>query len=148
MECAHSLFRAATCTDWRSQQSANSAHLSSFRLNSAGYRKLRELCSQSNARFYLTTIAEGGQRAFSLLTQGRSGLPPYHALGEDCSLVLPLTPQRPQHIDKSLEVRSATPHDVAERQEMFELMQPQAWFERSPMVVACATAWHRLRTSV
>lgn len=83
----------------------------SFGLLARGYRALRESCHESNAKFYLTTIAEGNRRALEMLTKGRAGLPAYHYLGRYYSCVLPLKPRRQRDHAAGLEVRPASSRD-------------------------------------
>lgn len=46
-----------------------------------GYQFLRSLHNDGRANTYLTTIADGNERALSVLTSGRAGLPTYEPLG-------------------------------------------------------------------
>jgi hypothetical protein len=84
----------------------------SYSLLARGYRALREICRESSAECYLTTIADGNQRAVSVLTKGRAGLPHYQSLGRYYSFVLPLKPKRCRGSDGGLEVRPASSQDV------------------------------------
>jgi hypothetical protein len=62
-----------------------------------GYAYLRQLHGDGRAGLYLTTIAEGNDRAISLLTSRRAGLPSYHEAGNYYTLVVPLTRQKRGH---------------------------------------------------
>jgi hypothetical protein len=55
-----------------------------------GYAFLRRLHADGRAELYVTTIAEGNDRAISLLTSRRAGLPSYHEAGKYYTLVVPL----------------------------------------------------------
>lgn len=53
-----------------------------------GYAHFRKLHADGRAPIYLTTIAEGNDRALELLTSGRAGLPRYHPAGRFHTLAL------------------------------------------------------------
>ena len=55
-----------------------------------GFRYFRELHEDRRAPFYLTTIAEGNERAISTLTSGRGGLPAYRFAGRYLTAALPV----------------------------------------------------------
>ena len=55
-----------------------------------GYRMFAELHQQDPLCLYLTTIADGNERAWRLLTSGRAGLPEYHYVGDYLSFAIPL----------------------------------------------------------
>jgi hypothetical protein len=54
-----------------------------------GYRFFAELHDDRSTSLYLTTIAEGNDRAVDVLTRGRAGLPPYHKAGRFFTFVIP-----------------------------------------------------------
>src|SRR5579864_209997 len=60
-----------------------------------GYAYFRKLHGDGRTPIYLTTIAEGNDRALELLTSGRAGLPAYHPAGRYHTLAIPR--QRVQH---------------------------------------------------
>jgi hypothetical protein len=78
-----------------------------------GYAFFRELHDDGQAKFYLTTIAEGNERAIRLLTSRRAGLPAYHFAGRYHTLVLPLGAVKPWEADNGcrLDIRPARPDD-------------------------------------
>ena len=55
-----------------------------------GYRYLRDLHHDGQTRIYLTTIADGNDRAIRLLTSRRAGLPAYHRAGQYHTVVIPI----------------------------------------------------------
>ena len=55
-----------------------------------GYRRFAEMHHRDPLCFYLTTIADGNERAWRLLTSGRAGLPEYHYACDYLSFAIPL----------------------------------------------------------
>ncbi|MAI73144.1 MAG: hypothetical protein CMM01_19860 [Rhodopirellula sp.] len=55
-----------------------------------GYRMFAKMHHQDPLCLYLTTIADGNERAWRLLTSGRAGLPEYHYAGDYLSFAIPL----------------------------------------------------------
>ena len=55
-----------------------------------GYAFLRELHADGRTPLYLTTIAEGNEKAIEVLTSGRAGLPRYHFAGLYHTAVFPM----------------------------------------------------------
>ncbi len=79
-------------------QAADVGYLSALRLLAEhrnlglvarGYAYFRKLHADGRAPIYLTTIAEGNERALTLLTSGRAGLPAYHPAGHYHTLAIP-----------------------------------------------------------
>ena len=78
-----------------------------------GYKYLRDLHSDGRAELYLTTIAEGNDRAISILTSGRAGLPTYHMAGKYYTVAIPILKRlRQQPAGTSVNVRPATKADL------------------------------------
>jgi len=77
-----------------------------------GYRYFRNLDADGRTTIYLTTIAEGNERALTLLTSGRAGLPAYHAAGSYLTLALPAAGGAMGQANAPVAVRSATPDDL------------------------------------
>jgi hypothetical protein len=73
-----------------------------------GYAHFRKLHADGQAQLYLTTIAEGNDRALDLLTSGRAGLPAYHPAGRYCTLAIP----RVRSPRGQADIRPATPDDL------------------------------------
>jgi hypothetical protein len=73
-----------------------------------GYAYFRKLHADGRVPIYLTTIAEGNERALDLLTSKRAGLPAYHPAGRYHTLAL--APLRRQARDTH--IRPATAEDV------------------------------------
>jgi hypothetical protein len=73
-----------------------------------GYAHFRKLHADGRAAVYLTTIAEGNDRALELLTSGRAGLPAYHPAGRYHTLAIP--PVRGAQVRHG--GRPATLHDL------------------------------------
>jgi hypothetical protein len=72
-----------------------------------GYAYFRELHADGRAAIYLTTIAEGNDRALALLTSGRAGLPAYHPAGRYHTLAI-----APYRLKMQRNVRPATSDDL------------------------------------
>ncbi len=73
-------------------------------LLASGYRFLKELHDDGRTLFYLSTIAEGNERALHVLVSGRAGLPTYHPYGSLHTFAIPV-PRRKI-------ARAASPEDV------------------------------------
>ena len=84
------------------------------------YAMFHELHSDGRTPLYLTTIAEGNERALSTLTKARAGLPVYHFSGRYHTVVIPIGRRRHlrrgdfREAGKSIDVRSASQEDLAE----------------------------------
>lgn len=76
-----------------------------------GYRFLHHLHEDGRTPLYLTTIAEGNQRAISLLSSGRAGLPNYHFAGHYHTAAIPRRRARCTETI-STEIRPATAGDL------------------------------------
>ncbi|MBW3540600.1 MAG: hypothetical protein KY476_10030 [Planctomycetes bacterium] len=59
-----------------------------------GYAHFRQLHGDGRTRLYLTTIAEGNERALATLTSGRAGLPPYYPAGRFVTVAIPVAADR------------------------------------------------------
>jgi hypothetical protein len=78
-----------------------------------GYKFLRQLHGDGCTPLYLTTIAQGNERAISTLTSARAFLPGYHRAGDYQTAVIPIPRRsRGQADDRGFQVRNATPADV------------------------------------
>lgn len=79
-----------------------------------GFSYFRELHADGQADYYLTTIAEGNDRALAILTSGRAGLPRYRFLQRYLTLAIPLGLSRRRHelADNRVEVRAAGRSDI------------------------------------
>jgi len=79
-----------------------------------GYAYLRKLHRDGKTNLYLTTIAEGNERAVSLLTSGRAGLPCYSPEGNYHAIMLPVPRRRriKPFCPIDVEVRPARPNDL------------------------------------
>ena len=78
-----------------------------------GYRYFRQLHADQRAPLYLTTIAQGNERALATLTQGRAGLPGYYPAGDYHTAVIPIVRSaRRQTPVPTIEVRPATRADL------------------------------------
>lgn len=55
-----------------------------------GFRFLRDLHADQRTELYLTTIAEGNERALATLTSGRAGLPRYQFAGQFYTFAIPI----------------------------------------------------------
>lgn len=79
-----------------------------------GYRFLRELNEDRRTNLYLTTIVESNQRAVTLLTSGRAGLPQYHAAGSYHTLAIPVprSQRAVEHATGSLRIRPGNATDA------------------------------------
>jgi hypothetical protein len=78
-----------------------------------GYRFFRELDTDGRTTLYLTTIAEGNQRALAMLTSGRAGLPAYHDAGRFLTLAVPaMTRRLSVESHPPANIRPATPVDL------------------------------------
>lgn len=82
-----------------------------------GFQRLREIHQQRPLAVYLTTIAEGNQNAWRLLTSGRAGLPIYHYLSDFHSIAIPISRRRSKRRSMrtldGYELRQAGATDVA-----------------------------------
>ena len=64
-----------------------------------GYRMFAEMHHRDPLGLYLTTIANGNERAWKLLTSGRAGLPEYHHACDYLSFAIPLRSSfKPLHL--------------------------------------------------
>ena len=81
-----------------------------------GFSYFRELHADGQVDYYLTTIAEGNDRALAILTSGRAGLPHYRFLQRYFTLAIPLRGSRRRHalVNSRLEVRAAGQNDIPE----------------------------------
>jgi hypothetical protein len=111
-----------------------------------GYARFRRLHQDGRTLLYLTTIAEGNQRAIDQLTSGRAGLPVYHPAGDYLTLAIPagqrgplaslshargVEPRNaPPNGDRPapLEVRPATPADRHAVMEVVNRLGPRRQF--------------------
>ncbi len=95
-----------------------------------GYAFLRELHADGRAGLYLTTIAEGNDRAIRLLTSRRAGLPSYHDAGKYYTLVVPLgrTRRRATEPDPSIAVRPMRVGDAESLLAFLGTIGPQRQF--------------------
>lgn len=79
------------------------------------YAFLHDLHADGRTELYLTTIAEGNDRATSVLTSGRAGLPQYHFAGRYYTVSIPI-PRRhgtpPPPGNPRIHVRPATHADL------------------------------------
>lgn len=94
-----------------------------------GYRFLRELHGDGRTELYLTTIAEGNERAIETLTSGRTTLPQYHSVGRFHTVMLPRrrAAMRPQG-KGDLHVRLATEDELPELVRFWRKAGPQRQF--------------------
>ncbi len=92
------------------------AEFRSLGLLARGYALFRELHADGRTKLYLTTIAEGNDRAIGLLTSGRAGLPAYHFAGRYHTLAIPLSRRRVRSAGTNgdVTVRTATRDDLDE----------------------------------
>lgn len=79
-----------------------------------GYREMRRLHGDGLADFYLTTIVDGNQPAFSSLTGGRAALPAYFPLGRYHTCVLPTYGSRLGRRRDDLQIRPMLPDELSE----------------------------------
>lgn len=90
----------------------------SLGLVARGYGYFRQQHADGRAPLYLTTIAEGNERAIAILTSGRAGLPAYHPAGRYITAALPAVAATNGYGRSSgLEVRPL------EREELPELLE-------------------------
>ena len=94
-----------------------------------GYKYLRELHDDGRVELYLTTIAEGNERAMSVLTSGRAGLPRYHEAGRYLTVAIPIS-RRPkeQYPNGHLCIRPATLGDLKMMLEFLDRQGPERQF--------------------
>ena len=94
------------------------------------YRYLNDLHADGRAELYLTTIAEGNDRATSLLTSGRAGLPAYHHAGQYHSVAIPIPRSATTQArrDDSIDLRPATPADLDTLLRFLESIGPARQF--------------------
>ena len=78
-----------------------------------GYAYFRRLHEDGRTPFYLTTIAEGNDRAVNILTSGRAGLPRYHPEGRYHTIAIALgrSVKRPK-LSSGATVRTASAADL------------------------------------
>ena len=81
-----------------------------------GFSYFRKLHADGQVDYYLTTIAEGNDRALAILTSGRAGLPRYRYLQRYFTLTIPLCGSRSRHalVNDRVEVRAAGQSDIPE----------------------------------
>jgi len=86
----------------------------SLGLIARGYAYFRELHNDGRAEVYLTTIADRNDRALSVLTSGRAGLPTYNFAGMYHTVALPIARRRPASnvTESTIQVRAATSADL------------------------------------
>lgn len=84
----------------------------SLGLVARGYAYFRELHGDGRTRLYLTTIAEGNERAITILTSARAGLPPYHFAGRYVTVAIPARRRRGNGRAGDVETRPATAADL------------------------------------
>lgn len=77
-----------------------------------GYAFLRQCHGDARTPLYLTTIAEGNERALAILTSGRAGLPTYRFAGNYHTVVISMRRRVPRQATGSVEVREATCDDL------------------------------------
>ena len=95
-----------------------------------GYKYLRDLHTDGRAHLYLTTIAEGNDRAISILASSRAGLPIYQFTGSYHTVAIPLTRRPGRHVrdTSAIEVRPATDSDLGALLQFFEQVGPTRQF--------------------
>jgi hypothetical protein len=95
-----------------------------------GYKYFRDLHADGRAKLYLTTIAEGNERAISVLTTARAGLPRYHFAGKFLTVAIPIPRRRlvNGHGSAGLNVRCATRDDVGALLEFLHRVGPRRQF--------------------
>ncbi len=95
-----------------------------------GYRYFRTLHGDGRTELYLTTIAEGNERAISMLASGRAGLPSYHPAGMFHTVAIPIVKRsrRAQPAGTSADVRPATNADLDALLEFLERVGPDRQF--------------------
>ncbi len=113
----------------------------SLGLVARGFAYFRALHRDGKAPIYLTTIAEGNERALSTLTTGRAGLPEYAFAGRYHTVVIPIARRRHGFTgrDPALEIRPATAADrdglvaflqaVGPARQFFPCLGPDDFFE-------------------
>ena len=113
----------------------------SLGLLARGYAYFRSLHRDGKAQVYLTTIAEGNDRALSTLTTGRAGLPEYAFAGRYHTVVIPISRRRhgSTRLDAALQIREATALDrdclitflqaVGPARQFFPCLGPEDFFE-------------------
>jgi hypothetical protein len=95
-----------------------------------GYAFLRKLHRDGKTSLYLTTIAEGNERAVSVLTSGRAGLPCYSFAGNYHAVLLSVPRRRrvTRSVPSDLEIRPAEEKDVQTVVEFCQRVGPQRQF--------------------
>lgn len=94
-----------------------------------GYAYLKQLHADGRTPLYLTTISAGNERALSILTSGRAGLPTYGFAGNYHTLVISLRQRRPPPAASgSIEVRAASQDDLHEVLEFLHTVGPARQF--------------------
>jgi hypothetical protein len=80
-----------------------------------GYAYFHELHADGRTKLYLTTIADGNDRALQIVTSGRAGLPGYYFAGRYLTLAIPLSGRRINgHSQCDVHIRPSTVQDVPE----------------------------------
>lgn len=79
-----------------------------------GFRFLRDLHADQRTELYLTTIAEGNERALAILTSGRAGLPRYQFAGRFYTVAIPIPRKGKERTDPrgGVSFRPATRDDI------------------------------------
>jgi hypothetical protein len=77
-----------------------------------GFAFFRELHQDGQAAMYLTTIAEGNEKAHRVLMGGRAGLPIYRPAGRYHTVVIPCLPRCRPSRSEPIDTREATRDDV------------------------------------
>ena len=94
-----------------------------------GYRYFRTLHGDGRTGLYLTTIAEGNERAISMLTSARAGLPMYHPAGVFHTVAIPIVKRSGgERADEALDVRPATNADLDALLDFLERVGPDRQF--------------------
>lgn len=95
-----------------------------------GYAYFHRLHADGRTKLYLTTIAEGNDRALSTMTSGRAGLPSYHFAGTYHTIVIPLARRlrHPNCVPRSILVRAATSDDLEAVLSLFNTIGPTRQF--------------------
>jgi hypothetical protein len=93
-----------------------------------GYAFFRRLHADGRTPLYLTTIAEGNERAASVLTTGRAGLPSYCFAGTFHTLVVPIPHHRRPPDETDIDVRPATETDLHDILKFLETAGPSRQF--------------------
>ncbi|HEV2970643.1 MAG TPA: hypothetical protein VGY55_11800 [Pirellulales bacterium] len=95
-----------------------------------GTAYLRHLHSDGRAKLYLATIAEGNDKAISVLTSGRSVLPAFHPAGQYFGLAVPISRRRRRVSFSAGEttLAEARPEDLPELLDFLRIWGPRRQF--------------------